>query len=352
MPRRPRNLSEARERFIARRERREKKRRELYKTKLRKLTEQINITRYEEEHIRIPLLDRYEEMLMHWREVVKIGFFKWIINQELKRVRKIRRKIEHKLSLLDVLKACLGEGFVPIAVEWRFPKVKVYADAKIEEYLQSPEYADLVRDALGVIFADILRGKFLIEMPPEDLERLKGVLTFLKEQYFAPYKEMPCRRSQYIVKLTPLTFRFLKGYGVRFYVLRFVKVETLHNDPYIRVTKPIDIHFADMRRRKPWYEIIASMTFLGESPSLTGREDIPLTRDYDRSPRDLMKSYVAMTIGRYTSEALARRLGLREKIYEFDHCSIYVKPILGKIYKPERSIERDYRRRYPGLMLR
>jgi len=352
MGRRRHNLTETRGRVLHHIERKREKQRHLYKTKLKRLVQQINIARYEEEEIRIPLADRLEMMLLRWREVVKIGFFRWFIDYELRKVRKARRRAQVIARSIELFRALMGSAFVPIAVEWRFPKLRVYVDVKIEEYLQSPEYADLVRDALGVIFADILRGKFLIEMKPEDLERLRGVLTFIKERYYAPYKEVPCKRSQYLVKLTPLTMRYLKGYGVRFYVLRFTNVGTLHNSPYIVVTKPIDIHFANLRKKKPWFEKVSSMIFAGETSNLTGREDIPTTMDWRREPRNLMKTYVAMTLGYKINENFARTLGLRDRIKNFDHCSIYVKPIVGKIYKPERTIEREYRLMYRGLMLR
>ena len=350
--RRRHNLAEARGRVLHHVERKREKHKLSYREKLKRLTQQINIARYEEEEIRIPLADRIERMLLHWREVVKIGVIRWFIDQEIRRVRKARRRAIEFVRRAELYRALMGNAYVPIAVEWRFPKIRVYVDEKIEEYLQSPKYGELVKDALAVIFADILRGKFLIEMKPEDLERLKGVLTFVKEKYFAPYREVPCKRSQYLVKLTPLTFRFLKGYGVRFYVLRFTDVKTLHNDPYIVVTKPIDIHFINIRKKKPWFEKVASMIFAGETPNLTGRETIPTAMNWKREPRNLMKTYLAMTLGYRINENFARALGFRERIANFDHCSIYVKPIIGKIYKPEKTIEREYRLVYRVLMLR
>jgi len=168
----------------------------------------------------------------------------------------------------------------------------------------------------------------------------------------APLREMPCKESKFMVKLTPVTFYFARNMAVRFYTLRYMPVRAIRNTDRVIVTKPIDVYFSILRIRKPKPEIVQVSTYAGDSSALSGKEDIVIARGPDREPRRLLKSYVAMTLTYHLRDALARELGFRTRKDEIGHCSVYFSFNFGKTYKGEVTQEYWYRRRYPALMSR
>ena len=353
MPKKPKNLAETRDRVHLHRERKKKKSADRYRRKLKQMVRKIRFAKYQQEsEERIEYLDRLIEELMRKLEVYKKGIMRWLLEKLLTSARALRTRVTKKAERLRFWLEYARYGYIPIVVKWTGTKIELYVDEKIEERLMSPEYHDLTRDALSVIFTDILRHKYKIDMKPEDLERLKGILAYMNERYKAPLREMPCKESKYMVKLTPVTFHFAKNYAVRFYVLRYMPVNTIRNNATVIVTKPIDVYFSDLRIRKPKREIIQVSTYAGDSGALSGREDVVVSRDYNREPRRLLKAYVAMTLTHRVTDSLARQLGFRTRKTSVKHCSIYFSFIENQIYRGDKTQEYWYRRRYPALMSR
>lgn len=349
----PKNLAETRDRIHLHRERREKKRVEKYRRKFKRMIKRIRFAKYQEEsEFRLEFLDRWIEELTNKLEVYQKGIRRWLYEKALISLRSLRTRITRKAERLRFWLEYTRYGYIPIAVKWTGTKIELYVDEKVEERLMSPEYHDLTRDALAVIFADILRHKYKIDMKPEDLERLKGILAYMNERYKAPLREMPCKESKYMVKLTPVTFHYAKNYAVRFYVLRYMPVSTIRNDARVMVTKPMDVYFSDLRIRKPKRETVQVSTYAGDTGALSGREDIVVSRDYNREPRRLLKSYVAMTLTHRVTDSLARQLGFRTRKRNVRHCSVYISFTENQIYRGDKTQEYWYRRRYPALMSR
>jgi len=349
----PKNLAETRDRIHLHRERWKKKAVETYRRKFRKMVKRIRFAKYQEEsEFRLEFLDRWIEELTNKLEVYQKGIRRWLYEKALISLRSLRTRITRRVERLRFWLEYARYGYIPIMVKWTGTKIELYVDEKIEERLMSPEYHDLTRDALAVIFADILRHKYRIEMKPEDLERLKGILAYMNERYKAPLKELPCKESKFMVKLTPVTFYFARGYAVRFYVLRYMPVNTIRNDARVVVTKPMDVFFNALRLRKPKREIVQVSTYAGDSGALNGREDVVVSRDYNREPRRLLKSYVAMTLTHRVTDSLARQLGFRTRKTSVKHCSIYFSFVENQIYRGDKTQEYWYRRRYPALMSR
>lgn len=349
MPKHAKNLAETRDRIKRDRERRYKRLIE-YRRKIKRLIERYNFAIYVDNVFdRKVYLDTLAEFLHRRLEVYKKGFVRFFIDILYNRVQTARRRLSRWMSRLQV-SYDLIKGYVPVITKFVGHKIELYIDEKVEEFLKSPEYFESTRDALTIIFSDILRHRYRIEMRPEDIERLKGILAFLYERYYAPFREMPCRESKYIVKLTPLTFYVFQNQPVRLYVLRYIKIDALRNPYTVMVTKPVDVMLSSLRVRKPREENVALSSIAGESSAFAGTEDVIISRDANRNPRRLLKAYVAMRLGHRISEALARQMGIRHRLADVKHCSLYASLEYGKLYRAEREIDYWYRRRYRAIM--
>ena len=95
------------------------KKRYSYRKKLQKITRDlrfVKVDRHQREYV--PFVDRIINTLLHWREIVKIGFLRWLIDYELSKVRKIRRDILRTYHKIEAVKAVFGLSFSLISIEW------------------------------------------------------------------------------------------------------------------------------------------------------------------------------------------------------------------------------------------
>jgi len=201
--------------------------------------------------------------------------------------------------------------------------IELHFTEKLDEYLNDPARLPLVLDALNHIFTQLLSTSYRIVIPPEELERLKEVLAILYKYYVAYTRPMPCTRSQFLLKLTPVTLHIAKGYAVRIYVLRWTSGENIRSG-MLMITDPIDLYFAMLRNKKYNYDIFSSLQAIGETSALSGEETVYTWRDWMGTGRDAVKLYQLLYRHTVVEDGFRRATGKRENIAEVGHCSVYI----------------------------
>jgi len=330
-------------------DREKKKRKKTYEEKLREIARRYHFVEYRRQTYEIPVIDHLIQMLLNWMKVTEIGWLRWLLERELEEIRRFRRSIERNIHMVEMIRAISGRAFVPVRVEWVGHRLHIYIDKRIDAVLNSPELRDITLDALSVILEDVLSSRYHIEIPPETYERLKGILQYIYEKVYAPYKPMPCKRSQYIVEIRPITMQYFRGYGATYYVVRYVKNEALQSPYTVRITKPITFHFARFIRVKLPWELISTFINAGSTSAIHPDDTVIVSTDHLNNPRRFLKVYQAILLKRRVAESFARQVGARERIADFSHCSVYVtfKHIPTRFR--EYAFYKSFRRRFPSV---
>jgi|GEM_PF-4276241 len=305
----------------------------------------------------ISLKDKIEERPSFWREFLNRLFRElwyelllWISGRD------IREKIRWWHDYLRFLRTVYGVMFnrykVLTWMVWRDRELELHFEQALYEALMSPELRDLTFEALNHIANELLVGNYEYIVPEPDWQRLKAIIQLLHKYFILYTKDMPCRRSNYAIVLTPLTLSFFRGLKVRMYVVRYVRVKDMYSGKLV-IEKPIDVHFAFMRVFKYPFDLISFITFGGDSPSLSGTETIAISRDHRRNVREVLRTIVAMYNRSRLIDAMARTLGTPEARDNISHCSIYIGFIRTRKYdiKKQFKIERETFRRYRSLAL-
>ena len=233
------------------------------------------------------------------------------IRGDARRIRRIRDEIRNGVAL-------------PLVITRYYNRtIELYFHEKLDEYLNDPARLPLVLDALNHIFTQLLSTSYRIVIPPEELERLKEVLAILYKYYVAYTRPMPCTRSQFLVKLTPVTLHIARGYAVRLYVLRWTSGYNLRSG-ILMITDPIDLYFVMLRNKKYNYDIFSSLQAIGETSALSGDETVYTWRDWMGIGRDAVKLYQLLYRHTVVEDGFRRATGKRENIAEIGHCSVYI----------------------------
>lgn len=259
-------------------------------------------------------------------------------------VRRIMNSIEVFRTLYDIR---AGRAFAPITTIWKDRYLEIHIDKNIERWLTDPERREATIEALNHIFRQILATKQRIVIPPQDYERLKGVLRLIYKYYVSYTRPMPCRRTQMAIKLTPITIHYFRGYATRIYVIRWFRKEQMESG-LVQVTDNIDIHFRWFRYYKYRGDILSTMAIAGDTDSLKPEDKIPAWRDATGLPRDILYLFEAMYLYHRIEDGLRRALGKRENDASTGHCSIYIGFRKQKPYKKIfiKRYDRDAYRRY------
>jgi len=260
-----------------------------------------------------------------------------------------RLKLRGDLRRLRELRDEIRSGTaIPIMVtRYHNRTLEIFFDRRLDEYLSDPNRLPYVLDALNHIFTQVLATSYRVVIPPEELERLKSILAVLYRYYVAYTRPMPCTRSQFIVKLTPVTLHVAKGYAVRIYVLRWTSGYNIRSG-LVTITEPIDLYFARLREKKYKYDVFSTLQAIGDTPSLTGEENVYTWRDWKGIGRDIVKLYQLMYRHTLVEDGLRRATGKRENTEEIGHCSIYIGFNLSKRrfkywwYERERIMCKQY----------
>ena len=233
---------------------------------------------------------------------------------------------------------------------YRNSEVELHFYNGIENWLRDPERIGAVREAFEYLITELVTMRKRLVIPEEEYERLKKWIGLLFQLYTATGRRKPCRRSNYILRLTPLTFHFMRGYAVRVYVVRWTRVDRLMNKRVV-IEKPIDVHYARMKWEKYRDEVFSSMVVAGKSDSLSGDEEIAISRDERRDARILLRVYEAIYRGDRIREEFMREIAGYGNNYGGYHCSVYVGlyPHVvddyekNKKYRLEKEVEKTYR---------
>ena len=233
--------------------------------------------------------------------------------------RAIRNSVEIYRTIHDIRN---GRAFIPIVTIWKDRYLELYIDQSIDQWLQDPERIEATMEALSYIFKQLLSTKQRIVMPPETYERLKGILRLLYRYYVSYSRPMPCRRTQMMIKLTPLTIHYFRGYAARLYIVRWIRTDSLSSG-LLTVTRNIDIHFIYFRKYKYKGETVSTMTIAADTDYLQRDTPLYLWRDAQQLPRELLYLYEAIYLYHRIEDGLKRAIGKREIDASLGHCSIY-----------------------------
>ena len=246
----------------------------------------------------------YERPLLDARDRLRI-------RGDARRIRRIRDEIRSGVALPFVI------------TRYHNRTVELYFHEKLDEYLSDPSRLPLVLEALNHVFTQLLATSYRIVIPPEELERLKSILAILYKYYVSYTRPMPCTRSQFLVKLTPVTLHIARGYAVRLYVLRWTSGDNIRSG-LVTITDPIDLYFAMLRNKKYRYDVFSSLQAIGDTTALTGEETVYTWRDWRGIGREAVKLYQLLYRHTLVEDGFRRATGKRENTEEIGHCSVYI----------------------------
>ena len=236
-----------------------------------------------------------------------------------------------------------GVIYAPVITVWKDRFVEIYLDRRIEEWLRDPQRFPAVVELLGTIARQLLVSKYVLVIPPEQLELWKGIINILFEYYVSYTRRMPCRRTQLMLRLTPVTLHVMRGLGVRMYVVRWMRRENM-SSPFLYADKPIDVHFRHLMRYKYYGEVISTMIVGGDTDNLKETDVVPTWRDIRQLPRDMMKIIDTFYQWWKITDALARSIGRPEMSDALGDCSVYIRfrPSKNWLKRTLKRIDREY----------
>jgi len=313
--------------------------------RLRKLPDRITVEDkiYARESLWKQFLKELAQQLFHY--IIHYGFL-------LLAGDRVKYWSEYFRWLRTMYGVMLGRYRVPVMTIWKNGLVELHFDEMLSRLLLAPETRPATFDALAYIANELLLGNYEFKISPEEYERLKAMIQLLHQLYFTKTRNMPCKRSTYAVKLTPVTLHFFRGQTVRMYVLRYVRVRDI-KARRLMIEKPLDVHFNFFKMFKSPFDLISILTYAGDTSNLTGDEQIAIRRDYHRDVREQLRTIVAYYSVSRVRRALAREFGKPEIEDGVGHCSIYLAYPRTRKYniKKQFKIEREMFRRYRNLAL-
>ena len=233
------------------------------------------------------------------------------IRGDARRIREIRDEIRS------------GTALPLVITRYHNRTIELHLHERIDELLMSPEFQSATLEALNYIFTQLLATSYRVVIPPEDLERLKHVLAILYRYYVSFTRPMPCTRSQFLIKLTPVTLHVARGYAVRLYVLRWTSGENIRSG-VLTITEPIDIYFAQLRDKKYEDDIFSSLQAVGDTSSLSEYDLVYTWRDWKGVGRNVLRLYELLYRNTVIEDGFRRATGRRENTMEVGHCSVYI----------------------------
>jgi len=293
MPRRPRN--ETRDRH---RERRRNKRREAWEA----------FKRAFEAEMRKHIHDYFRELREDYeRTRERIEFFRDVIRR--------RSAVLYKVTTYRVL------------------------TRTVREYKYDKFIMDLREDVREEVINALLAVSRMKGIDPRILEKYPWIIAFFR-YYIAYYKKYPCKHNAFAIKITPLTIRILGGIRVTYYVLRWSPAKHAKADAFLGRTRPVSF-FISFFRYKYDDDLINSLLASGEG-TCDWNDPIVVARDDKGDPMYIMPLRRAILQSHWIKYYFAKQLGMPEKYYDVDHCSVYV--IVERRIK--RIKEYESRRRY------
>ena len=209
-----------------------------------------------------------------------------------------------------------GRGIILFkTIHYDIPK-KVMEVVAFDKYVMSlPE--DL-RNLLSTVFVEIARSRYISKALLEKYPELVAIVKHL----IMKFGRFPCKHNAFAIKLTPVTIHYFKGFRVTYYVLRFAPVDKLRPDPYIASSKPIDIYFIAMGRRKPGSEFVNSMRVVG-SGSADMFDEVYYFLNETRNRYIKVRVMDYMLRPHIVKLQYAKSAGRLEEVYSYGHCSIF-----------------------------
>jgi len=268
--------------------------------------------------VREKVLERRRSIREKIREWVREQYEEFRRRYTLEAWREIRRNLERKIETLRVLAdLARGRGVVLFKVI-HLDIPKGYAEMVIDDKMLMSQPEE-IRNLLPTIFQEIARARGITRALMEKYPYLIPLLM----RYIARFRKYPCKHDAFAIKVTPVTVQYFKGLKVTYYVLRYAKVSGVRADPYVGRSKPVDIYFQFIGRKKPANDLLNSMMGAGEGYS---------------DPNDYVTIYVNTVRNRtiklrlrflyehphWVKYYFAKESGREEMYNYFGHCSVYL----------------------------
>jgi len=275
------------------------------------------------------------------KQLVILQFFRRLAEEFREdAVSRIREFIRTYTAFYDLLVALspLGRQRASILFEVErrvfFHRDKTIVRIRDEQLLNLPED---VRNAVIEGIRKAATGKYT----PWDVIAEYPQLVYFLQRYILYYQKYPCKAAKWAFKITPVTLHFFRGQSVTYYVMRWIRVEDLRHDPYLSVSRDVDLYFF-MQVRKPYWDILNTMTF-SNSGSTNPEDVVVVARDDKRQPLVKMPLRRAILQPHHIRRAFAKIVGMPEAYDAVSHCSIYAIPVrygkAARLY--EAGVSRD-----------
>ena len=270
-----------------------------------------------------------------WLQVLREFFYDILYEHSIKRIHHLFDRAIRFAEFMSLLRDFMaGRARVLFTVEHRmfFARDKVITQVRDELLMSLPQE---VRNAVLEALVKASTAKY----EPRELYQQYPQLLFFLQRYIAYFKKYPCARKTYAIKITPVTIHLSRYYSNTYYVLRFIKVDDMREDPYLKASRSIDFYFMSATR-KPYEDIMNTLTYVG-SGTANYSDKVALARDDLR--RELTKAPLRRAIlqPHWIRRAFAKILGKPELYDSANHCSIYAilsrKPKSAKLYEAQVS---------------
>jgi len=204
------------------------------------------------------------------------------------------------------------------------------------------DYPPPVRQSLVERILDWSRYKYV----PEG-ELRETPWNALVREFLAYYMPPNCNFSMYAVRVSPVTFQFMKGLSVTLYVLRWVKASEIKSDPYIgsaRRKSPEQVRWT----YKPDVEVVNSRLYVGSYVLTDLSKKVPIDVNELYEPITKVSIRDIMFRPHLVKYYFAKANGKPEDWYNFHHCSLYaiVERKVSRAKIDEIQMRRGLRRWY------
>jgi len=178
-------------------------------------------------------------------------------------------------------------------------------------------------------------------------EFMDPLMRGIFQRYIAMHMPYPCNFSMYALRITPVTFRVLRGTYVTLYVLRWTLAKNVKSDPYVGSSRRKSYEQIKWTY-KPDVEIVNSRLYVGSYvlTDLSQKVPIDVNELYENIHsvpiRDIM--FRPHLVKYY----FAKSNGKPEEWYNFNHCSLYaiVERKVSRAKIDEVQLRRGLRRWY------
>jgi len=310
----------------------------------RTLTERINrIAELLNSEARI-VFDEYEHELRLAKDEEKVTkemfyeFFDWkkeVLEAFVKGVEGRMRYVV-RMSIHELLRRAYAEAYFRVkfekAWEWRGFLVQAYFDRMYNVIVESvPEAMEVLLNAVRYSnrFVDLIQGH-------------ESEVKSLAHEYLSWLRPKRCHQSAMLIRVTPLTMKFLKDREGYLYTAIHMSAKHLAYNPYSRNTIPRPYHFTILNRRKgtekfstklkAGWTVIRLNNFI--ATAIDHMDRIYAVR---RIAETILRPYVIL-------KDRARTLGRPELRFNVEHCSVYAK--LGRKIKSRKLDRLDDAKRF------